>query len=77
MSTLSDLRIRSSLDQQNKAKNDLKVLLSDILVTYFILHNLRNANLQTMHKKSVPCNLQIKACFHQQDKPTKMSQIII
>ena len=77
MSTLSNLRKRSSLDQQNKAKNDLKVQLSDILVTYFILHNLQNTNLQTMHKKSILCNLQIKACFHQQENPTKMSQIII
>ena len=83
MSTHSNLKIRLTFDQENKAKNNLKHLLCNYYIflgDVIILHNFQNANLQTKSKNPVTSNLQIKkktACFDQQENTSKIIQIII
>ena len=45
-------------------------------VTYIILRNLENTNLQTLLEKSVLFNFEIGACLNQHSKPRTLSLII-
>ena len=71
MSTLSNPKINSHLDKQNRTKNDSKHFPCNEIfkVTYVYSHDLQNLNLQT--ENNIFCNLQIKTCFNQQGNPPK------
>ena len=80
ISTHSNLKIRLTFDLENKTKNNPKHLLCNYYIflgDFIILHNLQNTNLQTKSKNPVTSNLQVKACFNQQENASKIIQIII
>ena len=79
-SSLIRVNIRSHSGQQNKTKHNSKHLLCNCQIfqmTYIILHNFQNINLQTVSKYPVPYNLQIKPCLDQQENPLKIIQMIL
>ena len=80
MLTHSNLKIRLTFDEENKTKNNPKHLLCNYYIflgDFIILHNFQSTNLQTKSKNPVASNLQIKACFDQQENTSKIIQIII
>ena len=48
----------------------------EILVAFIVCHNLQNAILQTKSKNPITSNIQLKACFDYEEKPSKVIQII-
>ena len=46
-------------------------------MTYIILHNLQNKNLQALLENLILCNFQIRACLNQHKNSKKLIQIIM